>query len=765
MGSNVKRFGTFSGVFVPNVLTIFGVILFLRMGEVVGNSGLLGSITIIVIANMITLFTALSLSAITTNIKIKGGGAYYLVSRSLGPEMGGAVGITLYMAQVLSIAFYIAGFTLSLLVIFPHLNPLLIKFITLAVMTLLSVFSAEIAIKAQYVIFALVLIAIIAFLTGNLRFDVVPPTFGPFKEMGFWATFALFFPAVTGIFAGLSLSGDLKDPHKNIPKGTISAIIFTFTFYILVALSFSFNFQTGEMLGKQDLMIESAVSPILVHLGIWAATLSSALGMILGAPRTLQALSRDNIMPRVFGKGSGKADEPRVALLLSVAIAGGMMFISSLDAIANILTMFFLSTYGIVNIIAAIELIINNPAYRPRFKVPWYISLLGGLGSFAAMFLINRLATVIAIVIIFMIYYFITRRQLRTNWGDIRKGFWASLVEIALANYEKYEEHPRNWRPHIAVFENNKAHRDLLYDVANLIAGKSGLVSIYSFMDDYLEKASEQAQKELEELQGSIDEKRAGFVYPEIILTHHDKNAHLITLQADGIGTFKANTIISDFLLDDRSLEHHLSNLENYDRLKKNVILVKDRQVDVESSDCIDIWLSGFQANISLMMMIPFLITRNPDWSSTRVIIHMIVRSDKRKEMSEKSLRAFLSQGRIDAEVDVISLGLDDDVVEETSQVEKEGNLWHKLTHSRNLLGRFRHFLDNLEQRRYTEVDRQRIQDIIVDKSRDSRLVILGVHVPDPNHAGAVARDMKKLLLRLPVTLLVKGRHNINLFI
>ncbi len=759
----MKRFGTFSGVFVPNVLTIFGVVLFFGTGSLVGNAGLLGSLLIIVIANLITFFTALSMSAITTNIRIKGGGAYFLVSRSLGPEMGGAIGLTLYFAQIFSIAFYITGFSLSLQPFFPQVDILFIKFVTLGVLTLLSIFSAEIAIKVQYVILAAVMAAIFSFLFGNLRFDVRPVLMGTFPEQGFWKTFALFFPAVTGIFAGLSMSGDLKEPHRNIPKGTVSAILFTFAIYVLIALSFNYNYSSADLLAHDRIMIESALVPFLVVIGIWAATLSSAIGMVLGAPRTLQALSRDQIMPRFLGKGSGPADEPRVAMVLSVVIAGGLLLIRSLDDIANILTMFFLSTYGIVNVIAAVELLISNPAYRPRFRVPWYISLLGGLGSFTAMFFIDHWATLVAIVVIVLIYFFIARRQLRTDWGDIRKGFWASVAEIALQKYEKYQEHPRNWRPHIAIFENIPHMRESLYDIASLIAGKSGLVSYYRFVQANLDHLGESSD-ELEELKSSLEEKTRGYVYPEIIYTLQDRNAHLVALQADGIGTFKANTIISDFQLEGKTLEEHLSRLSHYDTLKKNVILVMDSTTQVEPEDRIDVWLSGFQANISLMLMLPFLITRNADWSGTRVVIRMVVRTDQQKENSEKSLRGFLAQGRIDAEVQVISLGM-----EEVNQAEKtvarENNAEEKQMKRKGVFHRFRNFLENLEQRRYSEVDRQRIRDIIREKSQDARLVLLGVHVPDASSAGSAARDLKKLLAGLPRTLLVKGRHNINLFI
>ena len=99
-----RKFGTFAGVFVPNVLTILGVIMFLRTGWVVGQAGLTGALIILGIANLITFLTTLSLSAIATNTKVGGGGAYYLISRSLGLEIGGSIGVPLFLAQAISAA-------------------------------------------------------------------------------------------------------------------------------------------------------------------------------------------------------------------------------------------------------------------------------------------------------------------------------------------------------------------------------------------------------------------------------------------------------------------------------------------------------------------------------------------------------------------------------------------------------------------------------------------------------------------------------------
>jgi len=756
-----KRFGTFSGVFLPNILTIFGVILFYREGWLVGNTGLLGAVLIILIANLITIATALSLSAIVTNIKVKGGGAYYLVSRSLGPEIGGAIGISLFFAQTFSISFYIIGFTkaLAFLPPFQGISLPLLNMTTLLFLTLLSIFSAEAAIKAQYFIFLLVMGAIFSFIFGNLNFTHSPELFGPFSDGGFWKSFAIFFPAATGIFAGLSLSGDLKEPDRSLPKGTLLAIGFTLVVYLMIAAVFSFSFKQEVLLSSDTLMQDSALVPVLVLLGIFAATISSAIGVLLGAPRTLQALARDGIVPGFLGKGSGPADEPRVAMVLSVLLSSTLLYGGGIDFVSQLLTMFFLASYGIVNFIAAIEVVIGNPAFRPKFRVHWLISLCGASGSFMIMFMIDQLATVIALVIIISIYFFYTRKNLRKNWGDIRKGFWATVIEIGLSNYHKYEQHPRNFRPYIAILENEKTSRAPLVEFASLLSGKTGIVSAYVFQKGSLSQA-ELAEQELAGFKQYLQEKCTGFVSPEVVSIAKDKNAHLTALQADGIGDFKSNTIVSDFYIDNRSLEEHFRYLSEYLALGKNIILLKKRPEGHVFDDRVDIWLSGFKANISILLLIPFLLSRNPDWATARLCLRMVVSTLQLKEQAEKNINAILGHARINAAVSVLCL-------EEGGEEESSTTLDVAVSVSKqqgSVFSRLVGFFKTFETGKYNPGDRERISAIIKQTSADARLVVLGLHLPEKSKINAYAASVRDLTASLPLTILVKGNQEINLF-
>ena len=318
------KFGTFGGVFTPNLLTILGVIMFMRTGWVVGNAGLKESLQILCIANLITLLTGLSLSSIATNLKVGGGGAYFLISRALGLEVGGAVGLPLFLAQAVSVAFYIVGFTESLHYIFPTLPDQLISGGVLIGIFIIAWVGADIAIKTQYLIMATLGLAILSFFAGFTPVQDIGANWKSGYQDGqnFWTVFAIFFPAVTGIMSGVSMSGDLKDPSKSIPRGTLYATVITFFIYGAIMVWLAVNASRDELLNNKLVMQRIAFFGPLIFAGLWAATLSSALASLLAAPRTLQALGQDRVVPRILAKGVGPTREPRLALLVSLVLAG-----------------------------------------------------------------------------------------------------------------------------------------------------------------------------------------------------------------------------------------------------------------------------------------------------------------------------------------------------------------------------------------------------------------------------------------------------------
>ncbi|MEL6221808.1 MAG: amino acid permease, partial [Cyanobacteria bacterium J06627_8] len=304
--------GTFGGVFTPSILTILGVIMYLRFGWVVGNVGLIGSLVIVTLSTSITLLTALSVCAIATDRVVRVGGAYYMISRSLGIETGGAVGIPLYIAQALSVALYTLGFAESIVEVFPGLSQVGIALLVTLFVAVLAITSASLAIRTQYIIMAAIALSLLSLAFGPSLPEVQAQALSiPDTEESFWGVFAVFFPAVTGIMAGVNMSGDLKEPTRSLPTGTLAAVAVGYVIYMVLPAILAFRVDTGNLLNDPLIMQQISFWGPAILLGVWGATLSSAIGSILGAPRVLQALARDGVLPRslkILGSGSGKSD-------------------------------------------------------------------------------------------------------------------------------------------------------------------------------------------------------------------------------------------------------------------------------------------------------------------------------------------------------------------------------------------------------------------------------------------------------------------------
>ncbi|MBT8255043.1 MAG: amino acid permease, partial [Bacteroidia bacterium] len=384
------KFGTFMGVYTPSILTILGLIMYLRFGWVVGNVGLINTIIIVLLASSITFITGLSASAIATNIKVGVGGEYYMISRSLGLEPGGAIGIPLYLCRTLSVTFYCYGLSEAILALFPvvhdylpgfSLQAMTIGFIILV--TALSGKSAKLVLKSQIPIMIIVGASIVALIIGIFMNDLQAPitqaTYTSAPE-GFWYVFAVFFPAVTGFTAGIGLSGDLKDPQKSIPRGTLGAVVTGAVVYLIIPLLLAITGAlTIEQLSDPDAGVTiwtrlAVFGPWIVYPAVWGAVLSSAFGSILGGPRILQALSMDGLAPKFLSRLS-KSGQPTIATWISGVIAVGAVFLGGLNTIAQYVSVLFLTLYVAVNMSAAVEQLIKEPSYRPTISVPWYVSI------------------------------------------------------------------------------------------------------------------------------------------------------------------------------------------------------------------------------------------------------------------------------------------------------------------------------------------------------------------------------------------------------
>jgi len=644
--NKIKKLGTFGGVFTPTTLTILGVIMYLRLGWVVGNAGLLGAIIIILLAKSITIFTGLSMASISTNIKIGAGGAYSIISKSLGLEAGGSVGIPFYVSQTLSAALYIIGFTEGWIQFFPEHSPVFVSTCAWAMLLIISSISADFAIRVQYVILIILGVSIVSFVfTDSARVGSIT-LMGNFEDGNFWYVFAIFFPAVTGIMAGANLSGDLKTPSRSITIGTLSGIGITLIIYVGLAVVFANYVEPDALRENEMVMADIAVWRLAVLLGLLAATFSSALGSMIGAPRILQALAAQKTVPfhETFVIKS-KSNEPRNAIIFTGIVIEIALLTGDLNALAALITMFFLITYGILNLVVFIQQSMRIISFRPTFKIPRVVPFLGALGCVLVMFLINPVFSFIAIVVIIILYFWLERRGLESEWGDIRGGMLLLLAERASRLAEKFPRHQISWKPDFLIpVEDPKVWSGNLLFIRN-IAFPSG--SIFAFT--VKENESEETKKDLEELLQPLKEQNI-LVNSTIIQDTDFLHGARLVIQTLRGGSFRPNTLFLSLGTKQKNDAVIKSLVDYAAKSEMGVVILKQHsRVAFGMQKDLNIWLRDKSPNWNLSMLIALQIQLN--WEGKFNLITAI--PDKKDEPRVQRFFEKLSdQARLPSQTD-----------------------------------------------------------------------------------------------------------------
>jgi len=669
MAQQRHKFGT-APVFFTAISTILGAILFLRFGFAVGKLGFFGVLVIILLGHLVTIPTAFAISEISTNQRVKGGGEYYIISRSFGLNIGATIGIALYLSQAISVAFYIIAFTESFEFLFVHLREaydviLPRQAISLPAMAILAVIilkrGANLGVKALYGVVAILAISLLMFFFGQTEYSETARagiTENPVRNFDdFFMVFAIIFPAFTGMTAGVGLSGDLKDPGQSIPKGTLAATFIGLIIYVLIALKLVHSARPSDLVNIQLIMSEIAYGgDIVIPLGLAASTLSSALGSIMVAPRTLQALGQDQALPagkfnRFLSKGVEGTNEPFNASLITVIIAFVFVAVGSVNAVASIISMFFMVTYGSLCLISFLNHFGAPPSYRPTFRSKWILSLIGFIFSIYLMFKIDALYAFIAVVVMILIYLYIS------YYHKERKGLEAIFrsalfqinrnLQIYLQKTQRLKE-KTSWHPSVVCVSDLASDRENGFILLSWISHKYGFGTYIKYIPGYL--SSETYQQSKEALQDLIEKTyhRSSHVYVDTIISPSYTSAIAQIIQLPGIAGLENNLMLFEF--EKRSPENLQQIVENISLVraaKYDVCVLAGSNRTIYYREGIHIWIKKFDLkNINLMILLSYIIMGHPDWKHGQIKIFNLYQPNAQDE-SKKQLINVVKNGRL----------------------------------------------------------------------------------------------------------------------
>ncbi|XP_063980220.1 bumetanide-sensitive sodium-(potassium)-chloride cotransporter isoform X1 [Diachasmimorpha longicaudata] len=593
------KLGWIQGVLIPCLLNIWGVMLFLRLSWIVAQAGILQSIIIIGISAGVCVITTLSLSAISTNGEVKGGGIYFIISRSLGPEFGASVGIVFAFANAVAASMNTIGFCDSMNELLKPTGGIIdngvqdtriIGCIAIFIMILICAGGMEWESKAQNFLIAIIVIAMFDFLIGAIvgPRDIAQQaagfvgfsaeTFGKnwgtdyrkFENINydFFSVFAIFFPSVTGIQAGANISGDLKDPASSIPSGTLLALLISMISYVMFVLfaggaavrdasgiyvNETFVNCTGGV--DCDYGLHNSVSIMqmmslwgpLIYAGCFAATLSTALTNLISVPRLIQALGRDRIYPGLifFSKGYGKAGEPYRGYVLTFFVAAGFLLIANLNAVAPLISNFYLASYALINFCTFHAALIRPLGWRPTFKYyNTWLSLLGFILCVAFMFLIDWATALITFVVIFALYLIVVYRKPDVNWGDSTQAQTYKTALSVVHRLNSIDEHVKNYAPQILALSGTPGTRPDLLHLANLITKNNSLLIAGEVRPDRLSYRQRSAR--LRTGYAWLHRHRIKAFYHVVGDLCFEKGASAL-MQATGVGKLAPNVVLMGY--------------------------------------------------------------------------------------------------------------------------------------------------------------------------------------------------------------------------
>uniref|UniRef100_A0A4W6EEZ6 Solute carrier family 12 member 10, tandem duplicate 1 n=1 Tax=Lates calcarifer TaxID=8187 RepID=A0A4W6EEZ6_LATCA len=676
------RFGWVTGVMVRCMLNIWGVILFLRLSWITSQAGILLTWLIILMSVTVTSVTALSISAIATNGRVISGGAYFMISRSLGPEIGGPIGMVVRdLMQEFGV------------IMVDSINDVrIVGVITVTILLLISLAGMEWESKTQILFFIVLMVSFSNYFVGTFipsnpekqaqgifgyRTEIFvsnlkPDWRGP--EGNFFQMFAIFFPSAIGILSGANISGDLKDPATAIPKGTLMAIFWTTFSYLAISVTvgscvirdasgnvsdiltgnitdgcvglgcnLGWNFtecirsQSCEYGLANNLKVLGQVSGFyyLITAGVFAASLSSALGFLVSAPKVFQCLCRDNLYPYIgfFAKGYGKNDEPLRAYLLCYIIAVAFILIAELNTIAALISNFFLCSYSLINFSCFHASITNSPGWRPSFHYySKWTALFGAVISVVLMFLFTWWAALVTFCIIFFLFGYVNYNKPKVNWGSsVQAGTYNMALSYSVS-LSGVEDHVKNFRPQCLVLTGPPNQRPALVD---FVGSFTKHISLMICGDIIMEQDRHtRSQDSTDSLVKWMNKRRVrSFYTPFTADSLRAGTRHL--LQASGLGKLKPNTLVLGFKTNWRDSSPETDDLSD----KGDSDQIKTVFQNDQGKKTIDVYWIADDGGLTLL--VPYLLTRRKHWRRSKVRV-FIVGDEQNMEEGRNDLSRFV---------------------------------------------------------------------------------------------------------------------------
>ncbi len=674
-GSTVKSssqaghgFGT-APVFLASISTILGAILFLRFGYAVANVGLWGSFVIILLGHLVTIPTVLAVSEIATNRRVAGGGAYFIISRSFGISIGGSIGIALYLSQAISVAFYFVAFAEAFEPVYEWVattyawnpDPRLVSLPSTVLLTaLILIKGANLGVRALWVVCVVLAASIAAFLLGEGPESIQPVGLNITARIegsdAFGTVFATCFPAFTGMIAGLGLSGDLKAPQKSIPLGTISATLIGMLVYIMVAVKLAASATPEALADDQFIMAQIALWSPAIYFGLGAAALSSALGSILVAPRTLQALARDNVLPvpklnRLLEQGWDTVQEPMYATCVSSAIAIVFVLLGDVDFIAQILSMFFMVTYGALCTVSFLEYFAGNPSYRPTFRSRWFLSLLGAMMCGLMMIQMNAGYAFVSIFLMLAIY--IGLRRTRKGERDLTAIFQGTMFQLTrrlqiMLQKNRVVGAAGGWRPSIVAVTRFGDSRLGHFDLLRWICHRHGFGQFIQFIPgEYSFPGEIEARVRVNKLIERTELSGAGIFVDSLICTSF-QTALAQTLQMPGVSGLPNNCVLLEF---DQEHPGEIDEVTQGARLAAdsmfNVLVLRSTQYRFGYRSSIHLWVTEDNlANAPMMLLLAYIIVGHPEWKRAEIRLFACFDSGDAERETHR-LSSLMTEGRL----------------------------------------------------------------------------------------------------------------------